>query len=391
MGADAQWDRFFGAFGGRVFTIGALLIAVAVGAIMIVVAPELFGAPRDFAGTHHGDIDAFIRAGDMALAGEAARAYDAAAFTAPFSDANRGLLWFYPPHAFFAAAPLGAAPFVAVRPLWIALTIVSMFAVIRIAKLRGPLAVAIIAASPAMFVSLYFLQVGAFVALGLAASLLLAPARPLVAGVILGVMTIKPQYGLLIPVFLAATGQWRVFAAAAATAVALVLLSVAVFGVAAWTAYFESIPRDQAAFFALPQPATASIGQLAVKLGAAPVVAIGAQLVALGVAAATTFMAARALDYRLAAGLVALLSLAAAPSSWTYDWPIVAAGLVMIAAARTPWPAPVQGIALLAWVAPFAHLFAANGLVAPLALLALSAAFVAWSLAPARRQARETT
>lgn len=369
----AKWDKVFGAFGGRIFTIGALLASVAVTTISVIIAPQLFDLPTSYCQSHHGDIDAFIRAGELAAANAAAAAYDPAIFRAPFTE-NSGLLWFYPPHAFFAVMPLGALPFAVVRPLWIALTLLSMIAVVRIAGFRKLLPIVIVTLSPAVFASLYFLQVGAFIAIGLAASLLLAPSRPIAAGIFLGLMTVKPQYGLLIPVLLAAFGIWRTFAAAAATSLLLVALSILVFGASSWSAYFASLTRDQAPFFAIAQPATASVGQLAIKLGVAPTIAVFAQFVAILAAAALVSISGKKADYRVAAGLTVILSLAAAPSSWTYDWPILAAGLAMIAAARGAWPWPLQALALAAWVAPFAHFFAISTLAAPMLLLALSAA-----------------
>jgi hypothetical protein len=42
--------------------------------------------------------------------------------------------------------------------------------------------------------------------------------RPYLAGSLFGLMIFKPQLGLLLPVALIAGRQWRVFAAAAATA-----------------------------------------------------------------------------------------------------------------------------------------------------------------------------
>ena len=40
--------------------------------------------------------------------------------------------------------------------------------------------------------------------------------RPLIAGILFGLMAYKPQFGLMIPIALAAGGYWRSFSAAAA-------------------------------------------------------------------------------------------------------------------------------------------------------------------------------
>ena len=50
----------------------------------------------------------------------------------------------------------------------------------------------------------------------------------------------KPQFGLLIPLVLIASGRWRVFAAAAAAVALLTLAVTLAFGIDVWTAFFAS-------------------------------------------------------------------------------------------------------------------------------------------------------
>jgi alpha-1,2-mannosyltransferase len=64
--------------------------------------------------------------------------------------------------------------------------------------------------------------------------------RPWLAGLLLGLMVYKPQFGILFPLVLAATGRWRSFAAAAATVAALALITTLVFGVSVWDAFLAS-------------------------------------------------------------------------------------------------------------------------------------------------------
>ncbi|WP_168703775.1 glycosyltransferase 87 family protein, partial [Gordonia paraffinivorans] len=54
------------------------------------------------------------------------------------------------------------------------------------------------------------------------------PRRPLLSGVFIGLMVLKPQLALLAPVAFAAAGAWRAFAAAALTVAAALGLSVLV-------------------------------------------------------------------------------------------------------------------------------------------------------------------
>jgi hypothetical protein len=63
--------------------------------------------------------------------------------------------------------------------------------------------------------------------------------RPVLAGVLIGLLTLKPQIGFLLPLMLIAAGRWRVFASAATTTILLVMLTSAVFGFQVWIDFAE--------------------------------------------------------------------------------------------------------------------------------------------------------
>src|SRR5581483_1706855 len=67
--------------------------------------------------------------------------------------------------------------------------------------------------------------------------------RPVLAGILIGLLTYKPHFGILIPLALIASRQWKVFASAAATTGALILISWAVLGSVAWNGFFDAIMR----------------------------------------------------------------------------------------------------------------------------------------------------
>jgi hypothetical protein len=94
-------------------------------------------------------------------------------------------------------------------------------------------------AFPAVFVNLGHGQNGFLTAALLGAGLVLLDARPIAAGVLFGLLAYKPQFGLLIPLVLLATGRWRVIAAAAATVLAGVAVTLALFGPKVWLAFAE--------------------------------------------------------------------------------------------------------------------------------------------------------
>jgi hypothetical protein len=73
----------------------------------------------------------------------------------------------------------------------------------------------------------------------LGGALVLLERRPIVAGVLVGLLAYKPQFGLLIPLVLLATGRWRVIAAATATVLATCAATLVLFGPKVWRAFAE--------------------------------------------------------------------------------------------------------------------------------------------------------
>lgn len=73
------------------------------------------------------------------------------------------------------------------------------------------------------------------------------PRRPALAGVLIGCMIVKPHLAILVPLVLLWRREWRAFASAAVTVIALVGLSVLIFGVDLWTVYLTQTAMVQAA------------------------------------------------------------------------------------------------------------------------------------------------
>jgi hypothetical protein len=67
-----------------------------------------------------------------------------------------------------------------------------------------------------------------------------------VAGVLVGLLTVKPQLGMLFPFALIASGRWRVFGWAAVTALTLFAVSVALGGEVIWHDYIaKALPLQR--------------------------------------------------------------------------------------------------------------------------------------------------
>jgi hypothetical protein len=81
-----------------------------------------------------------------------------------------------------------------------------------------------------------------------AAGTALLERRPWLAGLCLGALCYKPHFGLLIPVALLAGGHWRAILGATASALGLVALSIACFGVATWQAFLTAAATSGAVY-----------------------------------------------------------------------------------------------------------------------------------------------
>lgn len=144
--------------------------------------------------------------------------------------------WPYPPTFFLILAPLSMLPYLYAFLTWDILTLLGCVVVVYLIVRQRP-ALALSLAAPFTAWNFLAAQNGFLTATFLGASLLFLERRPILAGVFIGCLTYKPQFGILIPVALIAAQQWRVVAAAIVTTGVLVGISSAAFGTGVWAAF----------------------------------------------------------------------------------------------------------------------------------------------------------
>jgi hypothetical protein len=143
----------------------------------------------------------------------------------------------YPPVLLVLTAPLAAIPYVPAVGLWL---VSSWYAFYRALRLTGfEHAMLLSLATPALFVNALTGQNGTWTAALLGGGLTLLDRRPVLAGILFGLLIYKPHLGIMLPVALVAGRCWRAIAAAAITAGALVGLSVLLFGWDMWGAFLN--------------------------------------------------------------------------------------------------------------------------------------------------------
>lgn len=147
--------------------------------------------------------------------------------------------WHYPPLFLIIAAGLALMPYAWALLAWTAIGLSAYLVTMR-AILPRPETVLVAVAFPATFVNLGHGQNGFITASLIGGALLLLDRRPLVAGLLIGLLSYKPQFGVMIPLVLLATWRWQVIAAATATVLAACAGTFALFGMKVWTAFAQS-------------------------------------------------------------------------------------------------------------------------------------------------------
>jgi alpha-1,2-mannosyltransferase len=154
------------------------------------------------------------------------------------------LFWSYPPHLLLFIWPLGLLPYLPAYVLWCMIGL----ALYLLAAWSGGVDrkyMLFLAAAPGVAVNVFFGQNGFLTAALLIGGLANLDRRPIVSGILFGVLTIKPQFGLLVPVLLLLTGRWRVIAAAVLTVAALVAATSIWFGADVWLDYVREVSPQQ--------------------------------------------------------------------------------------------------------------------------------------------------
>lgn len=201
------------------------------------------------------DFISFWTVGHM-LQGQA-NVYDSAAHIAAqrefFASKDGYTAFFYPPSFLPFCWPLGFLAYFPALAVWLVSTAALYALAVRQWLCERTLAVPLwllFLAFPAVPIVITHGQTSFLVAALLGLGALLVRSRPVLAGVLFGLATIKPQFGPLVPLALLLTREWKVVAAAAATAVLLGVGSALAFGPELASDWFAASARAQDAMAA---------------------------------------------------------------------------------------------------------------------------------------------
>jgi arabinofuranan 3-O-arabinosyltransferase len=299
--------------------------------------------------------------GKLAGLGESARAFDYPAFSAAQlafygpESCHHFNRFYYPPTFLFFTYPLGWMPYLVAGAVWIAASLILYEATVYAIISRRA---ALIAAATPFFVAvdIDMPHTGFLAAAFIGLSLVFMERRPWVAGVFLGLLTFKPHFGLLFPVALVASRNWRALAVATAIAVIFGAAAAIAFGYDGWASFIDALTDRSSSLGPSEQAAVrlhSIFGLLHWVSGSARVAWSGQLVVSAAVVLATWVLWVKPISYNLRAASLCVGSLLVSPYALFYDLCILSiatAFLVKDGLSRGFLPAERTAI-LLCWPA----------------------------------------
>jgi alpha-1,2-mannosyltransferase len=273
--------------------------------------------------------------------------------------------WHYPPFFLFVAAALALLPYTPALAVWQGATLLLYLGAIRAIVRRTWPAVGadrlvplLALAFPAVFINIGHGHNGFLTAALLGAALALLDRRPALAGLLFGLIAYKPQFGLLIPLVLVATGRWRAFVAASLTVAALAAVTTAAFGMEVWQAFAASLTPTRVEVLEAGSTGWHKIQSVfsVVRMwgGGVPLAYAAQGLVTVLAAAALCWLWRSRAAYPLKAAALAIAAILATPYSLDYDFMVLAVAIAFLGAdglARGFAPWEKSALALM-WAMP---------------------------------------
>lgn len=327
------------------------------------------------------DFVSFWAAGRLAISGTPALAYDIEVHRALELTVTklRGLMTFpYPPPFLLLVSVFAVLPFWLAYVPWILGTVA-----LYLASTRALVAPRFALAHPAALVNTIigqngFLTTGIFVA-GVA----LLIARPLLGGMILGLLVVKPQIAVLIPIALLASRNWQAIGGAALSSILLLAIAAAVFGLDTYRAFF-SMAQQQGAFLSTREwdwGEQASVFALARYFGIDRSAAFALQAGSALAAVAVTWRV-WASGHERRAAVLAAATLLVPPYLFAYDSLILILPLaVLLQDARRQW------LPAIVWLCLFVPLLGYVGLYEGPNTIPIAAVLCIWGVLADRQRA----
>lgn len=293
----------------------------------------------------------------------------------------------YPPHIFALILPFGLMPYFPSLALWVLTGTAALLFAVKAQKFfrLNWVAAALVAFSPASLANIVSGQNGAFMAALFLGGFYLCETAPVLAGVLFGLLTVKPHLGILVIPVLLMRRNWKCMASATVTALLLIGLSVAIWGVAPWQDYYtKTMPfqtnllKNGSGFFLNMMPGPYADALVALKLPKIAALAYAALAALFAFAAALLAVKRQGMTPRTVL-VLALATLVILPYSFNYDMVAVAGALVVFLGSGARMTIGLHLLLGLLWALPLA-VIELKGLAFPCSSLIMLAAL--WAILP---------
>src|SRR6266446_349676 len=240
----------------------------------------------------------------------------------------------YPPTLLFFTYPLGLMPYSTAFAMWMVATLLLYLAAVYAIIPRPVAVIAAVTLHPVLIN--FLLGHDGFLTAGLIGlALAFVERRPWLSGIFLGLLTYKPQFGILFPFALLASRNWRALLSATAMSVMFGATAAIAFGYQVWPSFIGallerawSLNQDRG----LNEPLVSIFGFLR-SAGVSAHISWTVQLTVTAIVAVTVCaLWTRPLSHSLKAAALCVGSLIASPNVISYDLCILSIGVALLVA-----------------------------------------------------------
>ncbi|WP_367394908.1 glycosyltransferase family 87 protein [Cupriavidus sp. Agwp_2] len=350
----------------RMYSVAMLLVY---GGLLLIWGLRTKGFTADSLDRPGVDFSAFWSASYLAMKGQALRAYDyevlqpvIAAFGAARGNGSFFLPWVYPPTFLLLVMPLSVLPFAVSYLIFIggtaALYIAAVLRIFAASDIPRHAVWLPVLAFPGVHEAAMLGQ-NSLLTAGMASwAMIHLKARPVLSGVLIGLLSVKPQLMVMLPMALVVDRAWTALGSAAATAAMLMASCIAFWGWESVAAFLDVgthfrqtvLERGEIGWrscptvFAMMRMAGASVAAAYAGHFLCAVLAIAVLL--------KVWHGRNSLALRIA--VVAASSLLVSPYLWHYEltWMGVAIAGLAVDGVRRGWMSGEQELLLVAWLLP---------------------------------------
>jgi hypothetical protein len=267
-----------------------------------------------------------------------------------------GQNWTNPPSLILVMAPFGLLGYLPALLVWTVSSLILFLAVGRrhFADKRLLLAVVL---SPAAVLCVISGQTSLITTIMLVTIFAWLDRRPVPAGILIGLLSLKPQLGILFPIALIASARWRVFASAAVTTLALAAAAALIFGQQMWIDFVvKAIPMQNLVLIDPDRIATPFHPTIFMNLRGADLpynLAMAVQLCFTAAAAGAVFWAfryRRESDPILLMGLFLACTISSVPYFMAYDTLALTLAALLLLDQRLLDPSGRRMVLLVYWL-----------------------------------------